>query len=429
MKRKALLLTIIISIILNISAISHAKTQNVPKTKSSSAIMVDLSTDKYLYKHNEDVKIQPGGFAKIMTAIVVLDHVKDISDTVTADINVISSYDYSFGHMGILAGEKLTIENLLNGMLIYDAGDAAEVLSSTVMSSRKDFIREMNNKAIEIGALNTKFTNPTGFPDKKQYSTTSDIYKITKYAMSNKIFKEIVGKSRYEMSATNKYTQPRYLDNKNKFMNISTTDKYYSPKAKGIKSSYIDDTNCGVALQYETDTMQLLILTAGAPYDGEINYAYEDAASLIKYGLDYYTNVKVVSEGEIFAEIELKNGKNEDRVLLEAKNDIFINLPKHYDESKIKKKIDLKSNIKAPLKEGEVLGTVKIYYDGEEYISTELYAPKTIEEDKLKGFLNKTKEILTSPTLLVTMGIILIIFVWSLLLFNRKKSYKIDKID
>lgn len=398
-----------------------------PKLTTDTALLADIKTDKFLYKNNIDEKIQPGGFTKIMTAIVAIENMLDKNETVVADGNVLAKYDYSFGHMGILAGEILTLDNLINGMLIYDAGDAAEVIASYSFDSRSEFISKMNSKAVEIGALNTKFTNPTGFPDKKQYSTIEDIYKITKYAMSLDYFSEVVKKYRYEMEATNKYKQKRYLDNKNKYLSTTTTDKYYTSRAKGIKTSYIDDNNCGIILLYETDKIQLLSIVTQAPYDGIINYAYDDTDKLINYGLNYYTNVKVISENDILAEVELDNAKDTDRILLEATDDVYINLPKEYDAEKLETKVVLESNIKAPISKGKILGSVTILYDGEEYISASLTSPIEVKANNIKGLFKKISSILTSPPLLVGLGILLIIIVWSMLIFSKKKTYKIDK--
>ena len=231
-----------------------------PELNASAAALIDLTNEHFLYESNIDQAIEPGGLVKLMTAIIAMEHISDKSATITVSADSIDSYDYSFGNMGILANENLTYEDLIHGLLLYDAGDAAEVLASTVVRSRDKFINEMNNKAVEIGALNTKFTNPTGFPEKNQYSTVEDLYKITKYAISKPYFAEIVEKSRYEMSPTNKYSEYRYLDNKNKFMNVSTTDKYFTSKAKGVKTSYIDDNNCGLILHYENDNLNLLEL-------------------------------------------------------------------------------------------------------------------------------------------------------------------------
>ena len=165
-KRMKKLLSILFITIFLISSISYNSfASEKPDISSQNALLVDMETGKFLYSHNSDKKIAPGGFVKIMTAIIAIEAMVDPGETVVADAETIAAYDYSFGHMGILAGEILTLDNLINGMLIYDAGDAAEVIAQYTTGSREDFIKKMNNKAVEIGALNTKFTNPTGFPD------------------------------------------------------------------------------------------------------------------------------------------------------------------------------------------------------------------------------------------------------------------------
>ncbi len=424
--KKISLFLLLVLLLINIMP-TFVLAENEPVVTSGNALLVDMQTGKHLYSNDISKKIAPGGFAKIMTAIIAIESMVDKNETVVADADTIASYDYSFGHMGILAGEILTLDNLINGMLIYDAGDAAEVIAQYSTGSRDEFVKKMNNKAVEIGALNTKFTNPTGFPDKNQYSTLEDISKITRYAMELDYFKEIVAKRRYEIEPTNKYREKRYLDNKNKFMNTTTTDAYYTIRAKGVKTSYIDDNNCGLILLYETDKMSLLTLVSGSRFDGATNHAYEDTKKLINYGLDFYTSVKAVSEGDILAEVELLNGKETNRILLEATEDIFVNLPKEYDEKLLKTSVVLEKDIKAPISKGKVLGKVTVLYNDEEYVSCPLTSPVEVKANNIKGLFTRVWRFLTSPALLVSLGILLVIIVWTTLIFNRKKTYKIDK--
>lgn len=426
MKGKIISLILILISVLSINISVFAKVGE-PELTTASAALIDLSNGHYLYESNIDETIVPGGLVKLMTAIVACEHITDTSASVTATAELLSSYDYDFGNMGILPGETLTYNDLINGMLIYDAGDAAEVVAANVLSSREKFIKEMNNKAVEIGALNTKFTNPTGIPDKNQYSTIDDLYKITKYAMSNSYLKEVMGKSRYEMPPTNKYNSTRYLDNKNKYMSATVTDKYYSTRAKGIKTSYVDDKNCSLILHYETDTLNLLSIVCESDYDGETNHAYEDTQKLLNYGFDFYSNTRVITEGDILAEVNLINAKGTDRLLVEATEDLYVNLPAGYNPNKLKTNIKLHSDIKAPIKKGQKLGEITVVYDGEVYAKEPLLSPQEIESNILKGIFKRVGAFLTSPILLVSMGLMLIIFVWSVLIFNKKKTYKIDK--
>lgn len=425
--KKVFAVLLLITLIFSSFAVSAA--DKPTGLKSKNYLLADATTGRFLYSKGIDTKIQPGGFTKIMTAIVAIENMLDSGETVVANGDVLASYDYDFGHMGILAGEILTLDNLINGMLIYDAGDAAELIASYSADSRSDFINKMNSKAVEIGALNTKFTNPTGFPDKKQYTTVEDIYKITKYAMGIEYFRDVVKKPRYEMKPTNKYVYNRYLDNKNKFMSATSTDEYYTTRARGIKTSYIDDKRCGVILYYNSDKNPLISVVANSKIKDEVNYAYEDTKKLIDYGVNYYTSVKVISEGDILAEVELPNASGTNRILLEATEDVTVNLPKNYDEKKLKTEVVLESKIKAPVSKGKILGSVTVYYDGDEYITASLTSPRDIKANHFKGFFVGIWNLISAPYLLVTLGILLIVAVWAILIFNsrKKKTYKFDK--
>jgi len=420
----AIIAFILVFSMININIYAESST---PDVKSGKVLIADNASGKYLYKKNISEKIQPGGFSKIMTAIIAIENMASEEECTAARVQTLESYDYSFGNMGILAGESLTLKDLLYGMLLYDAGDAAEVIADYSLGSRDTFIKEMNKKAVEIGALNTNFTNPTGYPDEKQYTTLEDIYKITIYAMKLPMFAKIVDTGMYEIPPTNKYPETRYLPNSNKFITRYSTDKYYMSKASGVKTSYIDDNNCGVVLQYDDDNTSITCIVAEAKYDGTVNYAYEDAKALLKFGLNYYESVKVVSKDEILSEVEFNNGKGVDRILLEVPEDLYVNLPKNYDPKKLSIVTKTEKNIKAPISKGQALGIVNVLYDGEEYASVVLASPMAVEANNIKGFFKNIWDVLSSPKLLVTMGLLLIVFVWSTLIFNRRKQTKLKK--
>lgn len=426
MKRLICVLCAVMTIFSTLYICVYAQSEK-PEIKAGAAMLVDNASGKTLFKSNADAKIAPGGFTKIMTAIIAIENMADENEAVVADAGVLAAYDYSFGNMGILAGEALSLSDLIYGMLLYDAGDAAEVISSYTFESRSKFIKAMNERAVALGALNTKFTNPSGYPDKGQYTTLEDMYKITKYAMSLPLFAAAADTGMHQIPPTNKYRETRYLPNSNKFITRYSSDKYYTSKASGVKTSYIDDSKCGVILQYDDDNTSFTCLVADAPYDGQTNYSYEDARALLRYGLNYYTAVKVVSKGDILAEVELNNGKNVDRILLEALDDLYVNLPKDYDEKKLKLKAKTEDNIKAPISKGQALGVAEVLYDKERYASLVLTAPQSVEADNFKGIMRKILSVLSSPVLLVSLGLLLIVFVWSTLIFNHRKQKRVRK--
>lgn len=389
--------------------------------RSTNLLLYDTSSGKVIYEKNSSQKIQPGGIAKILTAAIIINETDTIEQSITAKAEAIDSYDFTLNNMGILANESISIKNLLYGMLLYDAGEAANVLAANYSSSTKAFADEMNNVAKQIGCENTYFTNPSGMPDEKQYTTLEDAVKIVKYAMKSKVFCDIVSTQSHTISPTNKYSQPRHLNNSNKFIMNLNDNQYYNKYVTGVKTSYISNSNCGLIITYQKDSSKLLCMAMGAPYEGGVNYATSDCAKLLKYGLNYSTPVKIAAADEIFAEIKVKGGKENDKVLLVAQNDFYVNLPKGYDETKIEKIIEKNKKIKAPVSKGDALGQLTVNYNGEKYGSMVLTADQNVNYSATKYFIQSIIAFFTSWIFILVVTLLILAFLWYTVQLNKVK--------
>jgi D-alanyl-D-alanine carboxypeptidase (penicillin-binding protein 5/6) len=156
---------------------------------SRSVVVMDATTGKILYAKNPHLKCPPASTAKLMTAIIAIEHA-DINDTI-----IISSKAsrVSPHKAGFKEGDKVIVEKLLYAALLGSANDAAVALAEAVAGSEERFVRLMNKKAKEIGAKNTKFINASGLPSSGQYITAYDLSKIMSYALSYPKLKEIIG--------------------------------------------------------------------------------------------------------------------------------------------------------------------------------------------------------------------------------------------
>lgn len=395
-----------------------------PDVKSENVLLMDINSNRIIYEKNGGGRIAPGGFTKILTAIMAIEHVNDISETVTADSAAVNEYDFSLNNMGVLPGEKITVENLLYGMLLYDAGEAANALAVYVGETMDKFVLKMNAKAAELGCAATNFTNPSGMPDEKQYSSLSDIALIVNYAMANETFAKIVSTKAHTISPTNKYSNSRHLNNSNKFINSSSP--YYNANVTGVKTSYVSNDDCGIAITYVNGGTSLLCLAASAKYRDGVNQANEDAKKLITYGTNYYTPHNIMNKDDILAEVRVTNGKEADRVLLVAPETLSVNLPKGFDESKLEIKIDSSKKAKAPIAKGDALGQVTVMYDGEKYASSILIADSTVSASPFKGVVNAITSFFTSWIFITAIILIIALFIVYTILINRvkrKKSY------
>ena len=424
----ALILTLCTLCIGCTSAFADGDAANVPEgLRSENLLLADADSSKIIYEKNSDAKIAPGGFTKLLTAAVVFTVVNDVNEKVTADAKAVNGYDFSFNNMGLLPGETMAVGDLMNGMLIYDAGEAANALAVYCSGSMDSFVDKMNAKAAEIGCTSSHFTNPSGTPEDDQYSTLKDIALIVEFAMKDETIRQIVKTQTYKIAPTNKYSRTRYMNNTNKFVSNASGNTYYSPNAIGVKTSYVSNSDCGIALMCESGNSTFLCLTANSPYKNGTNYATEDAKHLIEYAAQYYVSEKVVSKDDIMAEIKLRNGKEAGKVLLVAPEDMYINLPKGFDKDKIEKKVETNKKVKAPVTKGDALGQLTVSYNGEKISSMILVSDATVSAAPVKGFFAAIGAVFTSWIFIMIVILLIAAFVAYTVMLNkakRKRSYK-----
>ena len=158
-----------------------------PILSAQSVMAIDLASGVTLYEKDSSKTLLPASTTKIITALVALDSYNLDQVLKVGKVNVVGQ------KMGLVSGEQLLFSDLLNGLLIYSANDAAEVLASSHPGGRELFIALMNKKVKDLGLNNTHFSNPTGLDNGAQYVTARDLIVVSKYAMKNPIFAKIVG--------------------------------------------------------------------------------------------------------------------------------------------------------------------------------------------------------------------------------------------
>ena len=210
-----------VSTLLNVESIPQKKDETVgPVIEAKSALLMDLDSGVILYKKNHNQRLPMASLTKIMTATLILEsHSLDEIVTVQDDFN-------SAGELGVRIWlhqyEKITVGDLLIGLLVRSAGDAAITLAQYHSGSVEAFVNEMNDRAKMLNLKDTHFTNPIGIDDDEHYSTAFDLAILTKYALRNHDFRRIVqipratitsvdGEIKHEFEGTN-YLLDSYLD-------------------------------------------------------------------------------------------------------------------------------------------------------------------------------------------------------------------------
>lgn len=221
-----------------------------PILSSQSVMAVDLTSGVTLYEKDPNKALLPASTTKIVTALVALDTYEENQVLKVGRVSVEGQ------KMGLVMGEEMKFIDLLNGLLIYSANDAAEVLAQNHPGGRALFIGLMNKKVKDLGLTNTHFTNPVGLDDGAQYSTTRDLVVVSKYAMKNPIFKEIVGtKEKTVYSVDNRFVHR--LTNINKLLGTV-------PGVMGVKTGWTENARENLVTYVERENKKVMIVVLGS---------------------------------------------------------------------------------------------------------------------------------------------------------------------
>lgn len=367
-------------------------------------ILAETNTGRILYERNSDQRIYPASLTKLMTAILVVENC-ELDEIVTVSENAVHSVPSGYVNANLQVGEEITVEDLLYAMLIPSANDAANALAEHVGGSIESFSAMMNTRAKELGCKGSNFTNPSGLHEEKHYTTTRDLFLISQKAIENRLIKKVIGTITYTLPSTNKYNKEARIFTTTNYMIRSSMKKYYCDYCIGAKTGYTGEAkNCVVEFA-EKDGIELTVIVMGE--DAKVKgQKFLDAKEMFGYVFENYNNKQVATKNTKYETTKVSNGTKKTREIdIMYKNNVNILIEK---DSNTEIEISTEyTNLKAPIKKGDVVGKIKYKYD-ETIYETELIANSNVEESKI---LNK---------LLIILLLILLIYI----IHNLKKSNK-----
>lgn len=339
---------------------------------AKSAVLIEASTGRILYEKNAYEKRPMASTTKIMTAILAIENC-NLNDTVVVGPNASGVGGSS---IWLSAGEKISLSDMLYGLMLASGNDAAVAIAEHVAGSVDKFVAMMNQKAKEIGAYNTNFSNPNGLPIENHYTTAYDLAIISAYAMKNDFFRKVVN-TQYKTIPWEGHDYNRVVKNKNKIL-------WQYEGGNGIKTGYTDDAGKCLSAAALRNNMQLVSVVL---YDPNM---FKDCMSLMDYGFSNYSEKLVSKAGEYIGDVEVKQGIKE-KIPVYTESDVYYPLTDE-EYNKVVKKTYLDNTIEAPVNKGQDIGHIDFWLGENQICSVELNAPEDIRENSygynLKKILN-----------------------------------------
>ena len=369
---------------------------------STASLLVNLETDQVLHEENADEIRYPASITKIMTALLTLEAIGrgelTMDTMVTVSPAALMDITDDSSTANIVAGEQISIHDLLYCLMLASANEAANILAMAVAGDIATFVERMNQRAQELGMENTHFMNPHGLHNSDHYSTAKDIYKMTKEAMTHAPFREIVSTGQYTTAATN-LSEARTLYNTNGLLARYKFAGYLYSGTIGVKTGSTAEAGyCLVAAAKKNGiTLVSVVLGCENPEtNGKIQRKqFSESSRLLDWGFENFTSATLLNPDTYLEEVPVRNSFQATHVVIKPAESVESLIPGEYDPEKLDLRLTLNSNTAtAPISKGDVLGKVAVIYGGEQYAKVDMVAVSDVSFSPFNAFISSVDAVL-----------------------------------
>jgi D-alanyl-D-alanine carboxypeptidase (penicillin-binding protein 5/6) len=359
------------------------KNTDIFNLKARSAILIDAKTGMVLYEKNADDRLPIASITKIMTSVIVMDHIKE-GKLNYDDMVTVSEYAYSMGGSQVYLepGEKFTVRELIEAVEIHSANDAAVALAEKIAGSEDAFVLMMNNRAKELGLKDTVFKDCTGLTDEGHYSTAREIAKFSA---------ELINKHPEILEiTTTQYKEFRPGPNYIAMWNRNRLIWFYNG-ANGLKTGFTTAAGYCLVGSAKREDLQLISVVLGEPNN---NTRFAETAKLLDYGFYNFESVDIIKKDDYVKTVEVKKGVKDSVDLIYA--DDFSYLIDKSKKDKLKIDIVTQDTLTAPVEKGTIIGYARITLDKEVIGNVNILTADTVEKASFfRLFIMMIKEWLT----------------------------------
>lgn len=330
-----------------------------PVLAAKSYLLYDYTSNQILVNQNGDARMEPASLTKLMTAYLTFDALKHNTLSLQQSLTVPAAAARNVSgesRMLLKAGQAVTVDELLHGMIVQSGNDAAVTLALNIAGSEAAFVDLMNREAKRLGMNNTHFANPAGLPEAEHYSTAADLALLAAALVRD--FPKY-----YPLFGLRDYT----------FNNVTQANRnrllWLDPYADGMKTGHTETAGFCVVGSARRESRRLISVLLGADTD---NLRATESQKLLNYGFQYFDAVRLYQKDQPVAQVRVWKG-TESHIGAGFRQDLFLTIPKG-QLAQLKAKLETRQPIFAPVASGQMLGTLKLTLAGKPYAEFPLVA-------------------------------------------------------
>ena len=345
-----------------LEALVPLNSEQLEKTTAKAVILYELNSDTMVYGWQPDEKIDPSGMNKIMTALLAIE-LGEPETMVTVTREALKSVGIGAVSAGLKVDEQISLKDLLYCMMVGSANDAAAVIAEHISGSQESFVALMNQRAAELGCTGTVFMNANGLSHDEQYTTARDLAKITYAALKQPLFAELFSAVKYTVAATN-LSEARELKTTNHMMSKETVRTEFDERVTGGKTGALSTTDRSLICTAQVGDSRYLsvVMSAKGTVSGHAVTGYgnfSDTEKYLDFAFENYSVRQLLYAGQVMEQIEVEGGQND--VVGCAGSDLYSALPVEMLTEDVAVRC-IKQPLTAPIKEGQQIGTVEVWY-------------------------------------------------------------------
>ena len=367
--KKLILFLCLINFSLNCS-IANAKFSINART----VILQDYLSGKILYEKDADRKIFPASMTKIMTTIIVFDLLKNneisLDDKFIVSENAWRLSEAGYSSMFIMIGDEISVENLLRGIIVSSGNDACIALAEGIAGSEDEFVILMNEKAQEIGMINSNFSNSSGINSPDNISTVRDILIMSNYLIKNyPVYYEYFKEKEFTWDRTG--GDPIKQGNRNPLL-------YKNIGVDGIKTGYLSYEKYSLASSIKRKERRLIAVGSGFNTKNERS---TQSLKLLTWGLTKFETIKIAEKNKKFTTVNIWHGKK-NSLNVHLNKDIYKTIPKA-KKKYLKVVVDYDGPLPAPISKNEKVADLKIFFKDEIIGNYDLLASENVKKQNV----------------------------------------------